>query len=195
MQDFGFRFLLRDVDLNDGNLHIGFSFCIQKCVLHIFDAGVVLFEFAHQILPGIGIRISDCFRIEQADNLSAVPLHFQGFEQMLVPFTKRRVHNNQVIVFGGVHGQEVVMHNADFISLEQSSQVGVKLHCIDVDGAIVVAVFASVVRFLHSSNQVSLTGTGFQHCLDEGKVNSFQHFVCDGFWGWVKGIVKHGCSS
>ena len=77
-----------------------------------------------------------------------------------------------------------------FISLEQGSQVGVKLHRIDVDGAIVVAVFASVVRFLHSSDQVTLTGTGFQHCLDKGKVDSFQHFVCDGFWGWVKGIVN-----
>ena len=114
---------------------------------------------------------------------------------MLVPFTKRRVHNNQVIVFGGVHGQEVVMHNADFISLEQSSQVGVNLHRINVNGMVVIAVFVAIILCLNGSNQVSLTGTGFQHCLDKGKVDSFQHFVCDGFWGWVKGIVKHGCSS
>ena len=98
-------------------------------------------------------------------------------------------------MFGGVHGQEVVMHNADFVSFEQGSQVGVKLHCINVNGMVVIAVFVAAVRFLNGSDQVTLTGTGFQHCLDEGKVNSFQHFVCDGFWGWVKGIVKHGGSS
>ena len=195
MQDFGFRFLLWNLDLDNGNLNIGFSFRIPESVLHIFDAGVVLFEFAHQILPGIGIWISDCFCVEQANNPPAVLLHLQGFEQMLVPFTKRRVHNNQVIVFGGVHGQEVVMHNADFISLEQSSQVGVNLHRINVNGMVVIAVFVAIILCLNGSNQVSLTGTGFQHCLDKGKVDSFQHFVCDGFWGWVKGIVKHGCSS
>lgn len=114
---------------------------------------------------------------------------------MLVPFIKGWVHDNQVVVFGGVHGQEVVMHNADFISLEQGSQVGVKLHCIDVDGMVVVTVFVSIILCLNGSDQVTLTGAGFQHCLDEGKVNSHQHLVCDGFRGWVKGVVKHGCSS
>ena len=87
------------------------------------------------------------------------------------------------------------MHNADVVSFEQGSQVGVKLHRINVNGAIVVAMFSPIVRLLNGSDQVSLTGTGFQYCLDKGKVDSFQHFVCDGFWGWVKGIVKHGCSS
>ena len=87
------------------------------------------------------------------------------------------------------------MHNADFISLEQSSQVGVNLHRINVNGMVVIAVFVAIILCLNGSNQVSLTGTGFQHCLDKGKVDSFQHFVCDGFWGWVKGIVKHGGSS
>lgn len=109
--------------------------------------------------------VSDCFCVEQANNPPAVLLHLQGFEQMLVPFTKRRVHNNQVIVFGGVHGQEVVMHNADFISLEQSSQVGVNLHRINVNGMVVIAVFVAIILCLNGSNQVSLTGTGFQHCL------------------------------
>ena len=175
-KDVAFLLRLWDVDFDQCDLHIRFALRLRECFLQKFDRCTVLFQLLRQLPPGVGAWIFHCFRIEQTDDLTAPLLHLDCFQQVLVPSKKRRVHHDQVIVLGGVIGQEVIMHHAVSLAGEDMPKLRVQLDCVNVPVDLVPAIRADGPHpLLGCIRQIPLARARLKYAADTIKIKPGKH--------------------